>query len=65
MRKKSRNGFQPLGVSVVLKLLEPLKQKSYNVTTDNVFSSVLKAKRLKDQGRSIAETIRASSQHLC
>lgn len=37
--EKEARGNVPLGQDVVLRLIEPLKNKGYNVTTDNFFTS--------------------------
>jgi len=54
--KQSRNGLL-LEESVVLKFIEPLKKKNYNVTTDNFFTSLQVAKKLQTQGTSMVGTV--------
>ena len=61
--KESRAGA-PLAESVVLKLVQQVKNKGYNVTTDNFFTSLPLAKKLKDIDTTIVGTVRANSKHL-
>lgn len=53
----SRQG-RPLAEDVVLRLIEPLKNKGYNITIDNFFTSLPLAEKLKKLRTSIVGTMR-------
>lgn len=54
----------PLGVFVVLKLMEPFTGCGRNVTTDNFFTSVSLAKKLLAKKTTIVGTIRGNKREL-
>ena len=61
-QKQSRES--PLAESVVIKIVEPVQNKGYTVTTDNFFTSFELAKKLQKEGMSIIKTVCANSKHL-
>ena len=63
IEKESRLGI-PSAEHVVLSLTEVVKNKGYNVTTDNFFTSLEVARKLRDRATSIVGTVRGNSKHL-
>ena len=59
--KESRQGV-PLAQDVVLRLVSPEKSKEYNITTDNFFTNVGLAEKLKAIVITVVGTIRANSK---
>ena len=61
--KKSRNGIR-LADDTVLRLMQGLLDKSYNVTTDNFFPSPDLTNTLKKRRTTTVGTVRANCLHL-
>ena len=55
---------QPLADYVVLRLIDPLKNKGYNITTDNFFTSTRLANALAVKKTTMVGTLRANSKGL-
>ena len=61
--KESRNGIR-LADNTVLRLMQELLDKGYNVTTDNFFTSPDLANTLKKRRTTTVGTVRANRLHL-
>ena len=58
--KESRQKV-PLAPDVVLLLVSPVKPKGYNITTDNFFTSVVLAEKVKAITTTVVEAVRENS----
>ena len=59
--KENRQGV-PLAPDVVLRFVSPVKPKGYNITTDNFFTSVALAEKVKAIATTVAETVKRKQQ---
>ena len=65
-QERSERGDVPLAESVVLKLIQPIRGRGYNVCCDNFFTSLPLAEKLALQHKtSIVGTIRKNRRELC
>ena len=62
--EKEKRGTQTLATNVVLRLMEPFKNKGYNVCCDNFFTSMDIARRLSEISTTIVGTIRKNRREL-
>ena len=60
--KESRQGV-PLSQDVVLRLVSPVKSKGYNITTNNFFTSIALAEKLKAIATNVLGTVSANSKY--
>lgn len=63
-KDETRNASTPLSEFVVMKLLEPYTMKGRTVTTDNFFTSIPLALKLKSKNTALLGTIRANKREL-
>lgn len=63
-KDESRNTSTPLIEFVVMKLVEPYTMNGRTVTTDNFFTSISLALKLKSQKTSLVETLRTNKREL-
>lgn len=63
-KDKARNASTPLSEFVVMKLLEPYTMKGRTVTTDNFFTSIPLALKLRSKSTLLLGTIRANKREL-
>ncbi|XP_050453253.1 piggyBac transposable element-derived protein 4-like [Cataglyphis hispanica] len=63
-KDEARNASTPLSEFVVMKLLEPYTMKGRTVTTDNFFTSIPLALKLRSKNTSLLGTIRANKREL-
>lgn len=65
-QERNERGDAPLVESVVLKLIQPIRGRGYNVCCDNFFTSLPLAEKLASQHKtSIVGTIRKNRRELC
>ena len=63
-QEKEQRGDTPLAESVVMRLTEGVRGKEYNITCDNVFTSLPLALKLQKEKISIVGTIRKNRREI-